>query len=427
MPEQRTRGNAIGQGIRWLLVSGAMVLSMPAVEAHGGDLKPPPPDPEDPVGYVLWFDQAFGSDIRDNAYDIYLNAYKLIKPFDGKWDRRTYKEPWKDDEVVSKWLKRNRRGLRVFAKAAAKEQCYFRLSDLPMFGQERQNVPMMNVTLATGLVRRHHDATKGLLAEGFRAYAEGDRQKLLDNSLIVLRSAHHIESSPILTARMSGIASRALAYRALLTALHSAEDPDTLATELLPRLQAADTRQLPLRRVYLAERLASWDFCQRVFSSHQQVHDALRVNDEYFDAVDLWARTPYWQAQMQADRLDRLSRDSDSIESYKRGYRRSRVTPLRKLFERATAERRATHLILHLFAYHAKHGTFPRSLDRLNTPDLSELRIDPCSGWDFVYERRRGSFKLYSVADNFRDDGGKHYERWKKDDYVFWPRPGVSG
>ena len=61
------------------------------------------------------------------------------------------------------------------------------------------------------------------------------------------------------------------------------------------------------------------------------------------------------------------------------------------------------------------------SLDRLDLPNLAELRIDPFSGRDFVYRSTDAGFRLYSFGDNFQDDGGRH-AFWKKEgDVVFWP------
>ncbi|MBP7933880.1 MAG: hypothetical protein KA354_04445 [Phycisphaerae bacterium] len=52
---------------------------------------------------------------------------------------------------------------------------------------------------------------------------------------------------------------------------------------------------------------------------------------------------------------------------------------------------------------------------------MSKLRIDPFSGRDFVYKQRSKGFLLYSVAENLKDDGGKHDDSWKNGDFVFWP------
>ena len=54
---------------------------------------------------------------------------------------------------------------------------------------------------------------------------------------------------------------------------------------------------------------------------------------------------------------------------------------------------------------------------------LAELRVDPFSGQDFVYQRQGESFTLYTVGDNLKDDGGRHDPRWADGDFVFWPRP----
>ena len=88
---------------------------------------------------------------------------------------------------------------------------------------------------------------------------------------------------------------------------------------------------------------------------------------------------------------------------------------------RRTAWRRATHLIVHVYAHRAATGAFPDSLDELGGADLPELRIDPFSGRDLVYKRKGDSFTLYSVSEDLRDDGGRHHARWNEGDFVFWP------
>jgi len=140
--------------------------------------------------------------------------------------------------------------------------------------------------------------------------------------------------------------------------------------------------------------------------------------DEHSDAMVAWCETPYYEAPERGREINREA--SESTNPLIRLIVPSLVDA-RVLSERRITERRATHLIYRLFAHRAKTGRFPTALRYLDAPDLDELRVDPFSGSDFVYKLTRDTFTLYSVADNLRDDGGRHDPKWKNGDFVFWP------
>jgi hypothetical protein len=64
----------------------------------------------------------------------------------------------------------------------------------------------------------------------------------------------------------------------------------------------------------------------------------------------------------------------------------------------------ATRLLLALRCYHNDHGTLPESLDALVPAYLDRVPLDDYDGQPFRYSR--GNKRLYSVGENFRDDGG---------------------
>jgi hypothetical protein len=81
-------------------------------------------------------------------------------------------------------------------------------------------------------------------------------------------------------------------------------------------------------------------------------------------------------------------------------------------------------LALAVNAYQAKHGTWPTGLDELEVKGLDELRKDPFSDKDFVYQLKGGKPLLYCVGADGKDDGGRHDWKWGESgdgDYVFWP------
>jgi hypothetical protein len=78
-----------------------------------------------------------------------------------------------------------------------------------------------------------------------------------------------------------------------------------------------------------------------------------------------------------------------------------------------------------ILRYKADKGGYPQNLQELVTAGyLSKLPIDPFSGSPLVYKITGDNFTLYSFAQDFDDDGGKHDAQWAGDgdgDYVFWP------
>ena len=78
-----------------------------------------------------------------------------------------------------------------------------------------------------------------------------------------------------------------------------------------------------------------------------------------------------------------------------------------------------------ILRYKAEAGRYPQDLQQLVTAGyLEKLPMDPFSGSDLAYRVTGDNFELYSFAEDFDDDGGKHDQHWadKGDgDFVFWP------
>ncbi len=86
---------------------------------------------------------------------------------------------------------------------------------------------------------------------------------------------------------------------------------------------------------------------------------------------------------------------------------------------------RAVVTILAVLARKAEKGQWPASLgDLVAEGYLREIPMDPYSNEPLVYKVTEDNFVLYSVAENFRDDGGDNVE-WDESasggDRVFWP------
>jgi hypothetical protein len=78
---------------------------------------------------------------------------------------------------------------------------------------------------------------------------------------------------------------------------------------------------------------------------------------------------------------------------------------------------------LSILRYKAERSEYPATLETLAEAGyIKEVPIDPFSGEPLVYKRTADNFVLYSVGENFVDDGGTH-SGWgtNEGDYVYWP------
>ncbi len=420
----------------------------------GMGINPPAPNPAKPVNYVAWINETFEKGLKDNAFDDYQKAFDRLRRFKGRW-QQVIDDPGAENPRLAAWLRSNREALDLFRQAAAKEDCFYHHTPAEAVGDSRIDEFLFGVSLSW--LPKCRDAMIGLVAQGDQAAKAGDCETLADNSLVVLKSAHHYYDGPMLITRMMATRGASWAYSGIRRALRECDDPGALAAGIVKELSTIDPPLPPLRMNARLERVASWDFCQRLFVPGEQhlyeplcqmidkmrgkaltpvermrinqagFEDTLREVNAYFDLLENRVDRPYHLTAGGRGEREGL----ESID-YIRAETRNPVVKLilpsfssvRDQNAQLTATRRATHLIVRLHDYRRRHGEFPKRLDQLEAADLAELRVDPFSGRDFVYQRKWRGFKLYTVSQNMKDDGGRH-EKKKPDqgDYVFWPVP----
>lgn len=96
-----------------------------------------------------------------------------------------------------------------------------------------------------------------------------------------------------------------------------------------------------------------------------------------------------------------------------------------RVIAHGNARRDALLATLSLIKYRQDKGRFPKDLQELLATDyLSQLPMDPYSNGPLIYKQTGDDFLLYSLGEDFDDDGGTH-SNWGRDeqggDYVFWP------
>jgi hypothetical protein len=433
------------------------VCLLPVPAARAADLKPPKPDPANPVNYVEWINRTMGAGLKNNAAPVYRDAYAEFVPYDGDLSE-VLAGPWSDKPKVSQWLARNRGVMEEFRKAAAMQECFLSLEDRESTGDPRRD-HLLSLLMIPHL-EAHRPLCRALIAEGYQAWKTGDRGVLISNAVTVIRSGQHLDNTIITLQRLNGTSCIALAYDAMLKALSLSENPDNLAGQVLVQLQQVNPARVPFSQVLLSERLMAWDMCQRLLVPGRQSgtwslygpmvgnglsaeqksllgeegvqwfedlkklpsigFDAtLREVNASFDEIEQLIGKPYDKTAGESDRL--MRRIKQSPNPIVRTYCATDLTRAHRVDDSAIASLRATYLVAHILAYHGKTGSYPASLDELNSPDLRQVRTDPFSGRDFVYKRQATAFTLYTVSENLKDEGGQHSETRRSGDFVFWP------
>jgi hypothetical protein len=130
----------------------------------------------------------------------------------------------------------------------------------------------------------------------------------------------------------------------------------------------------------------------------QQLRQAIvRHMQDAFRAL----RLPYGR-QLQA--LRQPARDLNTPLGYLVDEMAPLTSHLLRVYLRQRARRRLLIAHLLLRVYYLREGSYPDSLHRLR---LEELVIDPFSGKELVYRREGDRYRLYSVDENGKDDGGR--------------------
>lgn len=89
-------------------------------------------------------------------------------------------------------------------------------------------------------------------------------------------------------------------------------------------------------------------------------------------------------------------------------------------FERAIAMAAGTRQAIALKQYKAVHGEYPPDLDAIVPERMKDLPLDPFSGKRFQYRCEGEGFVLYSLWDDFKDDGGTPWDKTTKSGDHVW-------
>jgi hypothetical protein len=98
------------------------------------------------------------------------------------------------------------------------------------------------------------------------------------------------------------------------------------------------------------------------------------------------------------------------------------ISPVKDLFDQVTethAFQRVTMTALALRLYRKENGRYPENLQQLVPKYLPSVPIDPYDCKPLRYRKLQKGFKVWSVGENRKDDGGvKVWDWWRKGDLV---------
>jgi hypothetical protein len=163
----------------------------------------------------------------------------------------------------------------------------------------------------------------------------------------------------------------------------------------------------------------------RICLAYPRREETTRLFNSYFAVARAISRQTPWQMYSQGTSYEEV------VERILAGnfYLHDGFVALPRCIEIAWRHRASAQglvAVLAILTYKAQEGHLPDSLEELTASGLlSEIPMDPYSNGPLVYRPTKDDFTLYTIGEDYVDDGGMHYE-WNGmgfGDYVFWPIP----
>jgi hypothetical protein len=158
------------------------------------------------------------------------------------------------------------------------------------------------------------------------------------------------------------------------------------------------------------------------------VEAAQRIYDRQAEILRM---TPYQRRESNLISADKLISSMPRFRYTLLDYFIPAADRISDLVHRARASHQALITVLAIQRWRLDKNQYPAGLQELiDAGYLKDLPMDPYSDKSLIYKRTRDNFTLYSVGENFKDDGGKVFrvqggtQKWGTDkdgDAVFWP------
>jgi hypothetical protein len=415
---------------------------------------------------------------EDNAWPHYERAIELfVKPGDKLLEIPAFQD-WKgsayrsfealseqERQEIGKWTRQNEAAWQQFTAGSLKTYCYRGYT-------KGKNEPLLAVVLP------HLATLRDLLTVGIfhsrMQIAQGQTTQALDDCLAVVRAGSHWQGWGTVVEQLVGLAISRAGYEEILYIVATEDVSGANLKKLQKQLSQIYPGGYPLMDIE-GERLVFHDVVQHIFTDggpggghlipkrlsficdeiigggymddmdglvvgtamgmiHARRYAAIAKYDQILDSqIEAAKMTPYER------RAGKDLHDEDIFLASAK-YRYAVVHLFMPALGRASeiafrgrSLHEATVTILAIERYRQEKGQYPMSLSELFSAGyIEQLPMDPYSGKPLVYHRIGDDFTLYSLGENFADDGGKvigegnDRRRWGTDedgDRVFWPVP----
>lgn len=368
---------------------------------------------------------------------------------------QTMSRPWARDEFpdTSAWVDVNAAPLELVHEAAQREKFYLPLVPAP------GNPGLINVPL---LLQHARTIARLLTTRAMLQLGEGDLNGANQDLLACHQLAGHVGRAPFLLNALLAMAIDAMAFKSDGALLSDPRLTSEQARRMLTERQSL--RPLPdvARIIDTDERFMMIDTVYRLLRGGANPAAGIApvsvvgidgnvaltsMNDLYDEAAAALRIEAFAERRSQLEAIDqdlkaRITAGKNPVASVLLAVIGARSAASRQMSDtllallapailsaqtaedRATARRRLLIVGCALAVHRAEQGEYPASLDGL-TPDLLEnVPLDPFGDQPLIYRRtEEGGYRLYSVGENLKDDGGATADSEPKGDDVLLAVP----
>jgi hypothetical protein len=372
-------------------------------------------------------------DPNDNAAPYFDKAFAIM--VEGPNDVKALYKLWPGDmnseqiQTTRQWVESNKQAIDYLRQAAQKPYYWTPVNDynLPLIDQDMNDLKKFrNAVYLLGLDTK------------LKAH-QGQIEPALWESIDIYKTGGFLTCPKFLIEQLVGIAIIASATQTAFQIL----DHTNASSDLLERFQKQIvllSSNKPYLINYTSEKLLCFNSFDWILAGRDKTTSS--KNPSVLLKRLLWITIEKYQANKLFNYMDTV-RLKTPWQLHKEGVNLNDMAPrivkvsilvriLTPAFSRALhysyrceIETDALIVTTAILRYKNDKGHLPKDLQTLVTDGfLDKLPMDPFSSGPLVYKLSNNNFILYSVAQDFNDNGGKHDPHWAdkgNGDYVFWP------
>jgi len=412
------------------------------------------------IDYVQWLNESeqAGRDESDNAKEYYKKASQVVieMPMWLAQSTATWPTDFNDIELekLKSWLRENQEPINILRQTV----------DYPHYWNHYQRsadeVGELTQEIMPGIMEPLSDFRQVAYAMRqnirYEAYIREVEQAMRD-CVILMKYGHDMQGNGFLIEQLVGIAIEALGLGESFKILDKVDVPPEFLEDTQRNLEKLIEEDKPVisfnsEKVFWYDLIQSsftddgngdgrllgrglpyvvdsdWTLLRMLLFDYPGRKETLTKVERFFNKSAEFLAAPPWDLHSQG--VDANSWTDDlkiSMMLDLQGPVHYRVS---QIGWRMKTQRRCLLTVIALSLYKKKNGGYPINLNELVEQDyLGNIPIDPFSGKPFVYKNTGDDFILYSVGEDFKDDGGEVYRddrgrlrMWAATgDWVLWP------